>query len=537
MDSVADVNNCALSESNARMDTTDNQFEDLSSGSDDEWLGVEEEVPLTLQTLCIFCPEIFNSAELMFEHCHSQHIFDIVTYSRRMGLNCINYIKFINYVRSHTLSSSEIMEFSKNTAPWLRDKYMKPHDASDPLLTFDIESYIKKKLSERSDADDNITMPSSHFESILQKLARKEMKLQNAYDRIDRMKEAAKTVLLCPNQSSTPSHTTSNSRMSEESRSNDDDDHYFSTYDHFAIHHEMLQDDVRTLSYQEAILKNPEVFHQKKVLDVGCGTAILSMFAAKAGAAEVMGVDKSDVIFQAMDIVRENGFDPVINLFRGRVEDMPIPDAKVDVIVSEWMGYFLLFEGMLDSVIYARDKFLAPGGHMFPDRCTISLLAVCDMAKYKQYVEFWNDVYGFKMSAMKKDVIKEANVEAVSAEVACSDPVIVKELDLTYCAVEDTEFVSPFELVMTKSCKVTAIVGYFDSFFERGLKHKVLLSTSPKAKQTHWKQTMFLLPNPVEVNKGDSIACKITCRKNRRDPRSLIVKINFGESQNFYYLS
>ena len=36
--------------------------------------------------------------------------------------------------------------------------------------------------------------------------------------------------------------------------------------------------------------------------------------------------------------------------------------TKVDVIVSEWMGYFLLYESMLDSVIWARDKYLAEGG-------------------------------------------------------------------------------------------------------------------------------------------------------------------------------
>jgi len=43
-----------------------------------------------------------------------------------------------------------------------------------------------------------------------------------------------------------------------------------------------------------------------------------------------------------------------------------LPVEEVDIIISEWMGYFLLFEGMLHSVIYARDRFLKPDGVMFP---------------------------------------------------------------------------------------------------------------------------------------------------------------------------
>ena len=42
----------------------------------------------------------------------------------------------------------------------------------------------------------------------------------------------------------------------------------------------------------------------KVVLDIGCGTGILSMFAAKAGAKHVIGIDQSEIIYQAMDIVR-----------------------------------------------------------------------------------------------------------------------------------------------------------------------------------------------------------------------------------------
>ena len=38
--------------------------------------------------------------------------------------------------------------------------------------------------------------------------------------------------------------------------------------------------------------------------------------------------------------------------------DLPFKEGEVDIIISEWMGYFLLYEGMLDCVLWARDKFL-----------------------------------------------------------------------------------------------------------------------------------------------------------------------------------
>lgn len=59
---------------------------------------------------------------------------------------------------------------------------------------------------------------------------------------------------------------------------------------------------------------------------------------------------------------RENGFDEKITLIKGRIEEISLPVSQVDVIVSEWMGYFLLFESMLDSVLFARRKWLAPNG-------------------------------------------------------------------------------------------------------------------------------------------------------------------------------
>ena len=73
-----------------------------------------------------------------------------------------------------------------------------------------------------------------------------------------------------------------------------------------------------------------------------------------------------------MDIVRENSLETTITLLKGRLEDISeLNGLKFDVIVSEWMGYFLLFEGMLDSVITARKKHLKEGGRVLPNRCAL----------------------------------------------------------------------------------------------------------------------------------------------------------------------
>ena len=72
-------------------------------------------------------------------------------------------------------------------------------------------------------------------------------------------------------------------------------DGYFGSYSHFGIHEEMLKDQVRTKSYMNACLQNKKQFRGKIVLDIGCGTGILSIFAARAGAKHVYGVDNAEI--------------------------------------------------------------------------------------------------------------------------------------------------------------------------------------------------------------------------------------------------
>ena len=67
-----------------------------------------------------------------------------------------------------------------------------------------------------------------------------------------------------------------------------------------------------------------------------------------------------------------------ITVLKGKMEDVVLPVEKVDIIISEWMGYFLLYESMLDSVLWARDKYLVKGGKMLPDKVNMYMAAVED---------------------------------------------------------------------------------------------------------------------------------------------------------------
>ena len=62
----------------------------------------------------------------------------------------------------------------------------------------------------------------------------------------------------------------------------------------------------------------------------------------------------------------------VVEVIQGTIETVDIPE-KVDIIISEWMGYFLLRESMLDSVLVARDKYLKPGGALYPSHARLYL--------------------------------------------------------------------------------------------------------------------------------------------------------------------
>jgi 2-polyprenyl-3-methyl-5-hydroxy-6-metoxy-1,4-benzoquinol methylase len=261
----------------------------------------------------------------------------------------------------------------------------------------------------------------------------------------------------------------------------------------------MIGDHVRTDTYRK-FLECSGACAGKRVLDVGCGTGVLSMFAARGGASCVVGIDAGSIAAIAEKNVAENEMQHCVRILQTKVENAVLDAASFDVIVSEWMGYFLLYESMMDSVIHARDKFLKPGGTVQPSRCTIVVAgAVLGSLAFD-----WDNVYGLKMKAMSEvaaaNMGKEAVVAVLEGTSIVTDECTIWQLDALHCSVSDLEFSRPFSMVAHWSTKVDGIAAWFDTYFEVDGQRKAFFSTSPTSTPTHWKQTFFYFPTgPVSV--------------------------------------
>jgi len=308
-------------------------------------------------------------------------------------------------------------------------------------------------------------------------------------------------------------------------------DYYWNSYAHFGIHEEMLKDKVRTCSYRDSIMNNKHLFQGKVVLDVGCGTGILSLFCAKAGASKVYAVEYSDIIIQARQIAIDNGYSDKIEFIQQKMEEVELPE-KVDVIISEWMGYFLLYESMLGSVINARKKFLKPDGLIFPDRANMFVALIEDHDYKQQKIHFWDQVYGYDFSCIKEMAYREPIVDSVDMEALISESACIYSIDLLSCEVSDLEFVSDWNVKVTANEFGHALLGWFDVEFSAC--HKpIRFTTAPYASYTHWKQTVFYLQEDIRVTKGDILHGRLSCKPNEQNPRDLDIEITYNFEGKF----
>ena len=293
-----------------------------------------------------------------------------------------------------------------------------------------------------------------------------------------------------------------------------EEDQYFADYGTIETHELMLKDTVRTETYLKAIQSNPGHFENKVVLDVGCGTGILSMFAVKYGKAKkVYAVEASAMSGMAKQLVEQNGMSEQIQVIHGLIENVELPE-KVDVIISEWMGFYLIHESMLDSVLVARDKWLKEDGVMYPSSANI-YASPCNMSSlFDQKVNYWGNVHGLDFSPIAplatEKLLSKPYIDIIQSEQLLSDRVLVKHVDIKTVTVEELHCIFSQVVFPIKSDGILqGFCIWFDVVFE-GSEETVVLDTAPGLPGTHWKQTILLLPEHFEINEGIELPAMIT---------------------------
>jgi predicted RNA methylase len=156
-------------------------------------------------------------------------------------------------------------------------------------------------------------------------------------------------------------------------------EYYFKRYGDLELQRRMVADRPRTDAFAAAIQE--VVRPTDTVLDVGTGTGILAMLAARAGARKVYAIDQSDIADAAARLVVENRLDDRVEVIKGSAAELELPE-KVDLLISEWLGHVAFVEGMLADVLAARDRNLAEGGRMLPARVRVMLAPLPDRILY-----------------------------------------------------------------------------------------------------------------------------------------------------------
>mmetsp|Transcript_2621 Transcript_2621/g.5897 ORF Transcript_2621/g.5897 Transcript_2621/m.5897 type:complete len:371 (-) Transcript_2621:610-1722(-) len=326
---------------------------------------------------------------------------------------------------------------------------------------------------------------------------------------------------------------------------------YFHSYGFLFHQKDMLQDRGRMDAYRTAILGNPDSFKDKVVLDVGTGSGVLAIWAAQAGARRVYAIEATTMAANARQLAAANGMQDVVHVLEGYMEQIEIPE-QIDIIISEWMGYFLLRESMLDPVLGARDKYLKAGGALYPSQSQLMLAPLCSqlysqrLAEYEEEIYSWARFGEYMRETNKIDIgaldpvwereqfeylMNTAHWCQLHADELIGDAASILELDVHTVTIEEVSTIrSPFSARIHVAAELNAFGGWFDCFFKGSgaapAAHVVELTTAPPS-ETHWGQQVFMVHPAEQVESGDLVEGSVAITRQQQNHRLLHMQVTF----------
>lgn len=284
-------------------------------------------------------------------------------------------------------------------------------------------------------------------------------------------------------------------------------------------HHHMLQDTVRVLAYRSAIARHSRGC---SVVEIGCGTGILSVFAARAGARRVVAIEESEIATVAERMFRANGCDGIVELRRANSRDVEL-DAPADLLIHEILGVDPFVENLLPAVIDARERLLRPGGRLLPSRVQVLCLGleaeprphrgtaylVAEAAEVQR-------LYGIDLTPVMEllaetdprqlapPLLENGTPTLFSPKVLAEECLLV-DLDLQAGDLDRAGELAEHRMRVHSAGTLGALAIYFRA----DLDEETQLTNAPFAPLTSWGRPLRSLSRHVQVVPGDEVGLRV----------------------------
>jgi protein arginine N-methyltransferase 1 len=282
-------------------------------------------------------------------------------------------------------------------------------------------------------------------------------------------------------------------------------------------HQRLVADAVRVQTYQAAIFRHCA---GQSVVEIGCGSGILSVFAVQAGARRVVAIEESEIAALAEEMFAANGVADRVELRRANSRDVEI-DEPADLIIHEILGTDPFVEALLPSILDARQRLLKPGGRLLPYRVEVACFGIeledrpyRDKARVLAETRELPGLYGVDFTPFLRR-LEGVRPQLLAPPIDLSPPfrprILSEELRLLDLDLRDETLVADRQLgtVRLRIQQEGTLAGAV-LFFRAHLDETLSLSTSPYAPPTSWGYDVRTFSRRLRVTPGMEIPLQLS---------------------------
>lgn len=265
-------------------------------------------------------------------------------------------------------------------------------------------------------------------------------------------------------------------------------------------HRTLLADEGRTNAFRDAIAR--VVRPGDVVVDIGCGSGILSFFACQAGAAKVYAIDRGGMAGVAQHLTRHLGFDDRIEVLRDESTNVQLPE-RADVLISETLGVLGLDENLLGSVIDARARLLRPRAAIVPHRVALHLVPVELPGLHAKHISWWSKPrYGLDLGPMRGFASNSIVFVDIDSDTHIAEPERI--IDVNFATASTTFVTGRARYAASRDC----LMHGFGVWFTSTLAKNITITTGEPG-STHWGQAFLPLEEPIALRRGAHIGVEL----------------------------